>query len=45
MHRAIVLSRTKQILWQYGVSGKPGRAGEHLNDPDGVDVKPPAFGG
>jgi DNA-binding beta-propeller fold protein YncE len=44
-HRVIVLSRrTKQILWQYGVTGKAGRAPGYLNDPDGVDVKPPAFG-
>jgi outer membrane protein assembly factor BamB len=44
-NRVIVLSRrTKQILWQYGVTGVAGRAPGYLKDPDGVDLKPPTFG-
>jgi DNA-binding beta-propeller fold protein YncE len=44
-HRVIVLGRSsKKILWQYGVTGVPGRAPGYLRVPDGVDVKPAAFG-
>lgn len=44
-HRVIVISRsTKQILWQYGVTGVPGSSAGHLREPDGVDVKPDTFG-
>jgi hypothetical protein len=44
-NRVIVLSRrTKRILWQYGVTGVAGRTPGYLKDPDGVDLKPPAFG-
>ena len=44
-NRVIVVSRrTKRILWQYGVTGVAGRAPGYLKDPDGVDLKPPAFG-
>lgn len=44
-HRVLVLDRqTKRIIWQYGVTGVPGRAPGYLRIPDGVDIKPPAFG-
>jgi len=44
-HRVIVLSRaTKQILWQYGKTGVPGRMPGYLHTPDGVDIKPQTFG-
>ena len=44
-NRVIVLSRrTKRILWQYGVTGVAGRTPGYLKDPDGVDLKPAAFG-
>lgn len=47
-HRVIVIDKaTKRIVWQYGVSGKPGRADGQLNIPDGVDIimRPPGFAG
>lgn len=34
----VVDKRTKQIVWQYGVTGKPGRSPGQLNDPDGMDI-------
>lgn len=38
-HRVIVIDKsTKQIIWQYGVTGKPGRGAGQLNIPDGLDV-------
>ena len=38
-HRVIVIDKkTKQIVWQYGVTGKPGRAPGQLNVPDGMDI-------
>lgn len=38
-HRVIVIDKkTKEIIWQYGVTGKPGRAYGQLNIPDGVDI-------
>ncbi len=38
-HRVIVIDKqTKQIVWQYGVTGKPGDGGSQLNIPDGVDM-------
>jgi sulfocyanin len=43
-HRVIVLNRAKRILWQYGVTGIPGSAPGYLRLPDGVDIKPAAFG-
>jgi hypothetical protein len=44
-HRVIVLSRSsKQILWQYGVTGIPGRTQGYLHTPDGVDVERRRFG-
>lgn len=38
-HRVIVIDKnSKQIVWQYGVTGKPGSADGQLNIPDGVDI-------
>ncbi len=38
-HRVIVIDKqTKQIIWQYGVTGKPGDGGIQLNIPDGLDI-------
>jgi hypothetical protein len=38
-HRVIVIDKqTKQIIWQYGVTGKPGVGDTQLNIPDGVDI-------
>ena len=38
-HRVIVVDKkTKQIVWQYGVTGKPGNGSGQLNIPDGVDI-------
>ncbi len=38
-HRVIVIDKqSKQIIWQYGVTGKPGNAPGQLNIPDGLDV-------
>lgn len=38
-HRVIVIDKqTKQIVWQYGVTGKPGSADGQLNVPDGMDI-------
>lgn len=42
--RVLVLGRDKRILWQYGRTRAPGRAPGYLDDPDGVDLKPPSFG-
>ncbi len=40
-HRIIVVDKqTGQIVWQYGVTGKPGNAPGQLNIPDGLDVIP-----
>ncbi len=37
-HRVIVIdTKTKQIIWQYGVTGKPGSDLGQLNIPDGLD--------
>ncbi len=37
-HRIIVIDKnTKQILWQYGVTGKAGAGNFQLNTPDGLD--------
>jgi hypothetical protein len=30
-----------RIVWQYGHTGRPGRAAGYLNHPDGVDLTPP----
>ena len=38
-HRVIVIDKkTKRIVWQYGVTGKPGDGTVQLNIPDGVDI-------
>jgi hypothetical protein len=38
-HRVIVIDKlTKKIVWQYGVTGKPGVGVGQLNIPDGVDI-------
>ncbi len=38
-HRVIVIDkRSRQIVWQYGVTGEPGAAPGRLNIPDGVDT-------
>lgn len=37
--RVVVIDRkTKQIVWQYGLTGKPGTNPGYLNTPDGLDV-------
>lgn len=38
-HRVIVIDKaTKKIVWQYGVTGKPGNAAGQLSVPDGLDI-------
>ncbi len=38
-HRVIVIDKqTKQIIWQYGVTGKPGNGPGQLNIPDGLSI-------
>jgi len=38
-HRVVVTDRkTKEIVWQYGVTDRPGHAPGYLNYPDGLDV-------
>ncbi len=38
-HRVIVIDKkTKKIVWQYGVTGKPGNGLGQLSVPDGVDI-------
>jgi outer membrane protein assembly factor BamB len=38
-HRVVVIDRqSKQIVWQYGVTGVPGSAPGYLNTPDGLDL-------
>jgi len=38
-HRIIVIDKqTKKIIWQYGVTGKPGIEDGQLNIPDGLDI-------
>ena len=40
--RVIVVDpRTDRVVWQYGVTGRPGSAAGLLNNPDGVDLAPP----
>lgn len=40
-HRIIVINTsTKKIVWQYGVTGKPGSSPGQLNIPDGLDIIP-----
>lgn len=41
-HRVIVVDpRTNQVVWQYGVTSRPGSALGFLNNPDGLDLAPP----
>lgn len=40
-HRVVVIDPRGRIVWQYGVTGVPGRGPGLLNIPDGVDVLPP----
>jgi len=42
--RVLVLGRDMHIRWQCGHTRVPGRAPGYLNDPGGVDLKPPSFG-
>ena len=38
-HRVIVIDKkTKQIIWQYGITGKPGIGPGQLSIPDGMDI-------
>jgi hypothetical protein len=38
-HRvAIIDPKTKKIVWQYGVTGHPGKGPDHLRIPDGFDL-------
>jgi N-acetylneuraminic acid mutarotase len=37
----IIDPKTKRIVWQYGVTGKPGTAPGHLHIPDGFDLLAP----
>lgn len=38
-HRVIVIDKaTKHIIWQYGVTDKPGNGPGQLNIPDGMDI-------
>lgn len=41
-HRVVLIDpRTKHIVWQYGVTGKPGSGPGHLHTPDGFDLLAP----
>jgi DNA-binding beta-propeller fold protein YncE len=41
-NRVIVIDpRTNRVVWQYGHTGRAGRAPGYLNHPDGVDLAPP----
>ncbi len=45
-HRVIVIDKqSKKIIWQYGITGKPGDGTDQLDIPDGLDVikRSPAF--
>ena len=38
-HRVVLIdTATDRIVWQYGVTGVPGRTDGHLNTPDGLDL-------
>lgn len=39
-HRVVIINRAGKILWQYGVTGVPGKAPGFLNIPDGIDFRP-----
>jgi hypothetical protein len=41
-HRVVVIDpRTNRIVWQYGMTDRPGRGAGRLDIPDGIDVVPP----
>lgn len=41
-HRVVIIDpKRKKIVWQYGVTGKPGRGPDHLKIPDGFDLLAP----
>lgn len=41
-HRVVIIDpRTKKIVWQYGVTGHPGKGADHLRIPDGFDLLAP----
>jgi hypothetical protein len=38
-HRVVIIDpKTKKIVWQYGITGHPGRGPDHLRIPDGFDL-------
>lgn len=38
-HRVVIIDpKTKKIVWQYGITGHPGRGPDHLHTPDGFDL-------
>jgi hypothetical protein len=38
-HRVIVIDRqSKRIIWQYGITDRPGKGAGQLNNPDGIDI-------
>ncbi len=41
-HRVVIIDpKTKRIVWQYGVTGHPGKGPDHLRIPDGFDLLAP----
>lgn len=41
-NRVVIIDpKTKKIVWQYGVTGHPGRGPDHLHIPDGFDLLSP----
>ncbi len=41
-HRVVIIdAKTKRIVWQYGVTGQPGKGPNHLRIPDGFDLLAP----
>ena len=41
-HRVVIIApKTKKIVWQYGITGHPGRGADHLRIPDGFDLLAP----
>jgi hypothetical protein len=41
-HRVIVVDpKSSRVVWQYGHTGRAGRAPGYLNIPDGLDLAPP----
>lgn len=41
-HRVVMIDpHSKRIVWQYGVTGQPGRGPGHLHTPDGFDLLAP----